>query len=73
MRKAETISCAESGRRLGIGRMTAYRLARTGTIPALRLGKQIRIPVAALEEMLRNPRPLDQNGAREPVGGVHKR
>jgi excisionase family DNA binding protein len=60
MRKAETISCAEAGRRLGVGRMTAYRLAHAGVIPALRLGKKLRVPVAALEEMLRSPKPLNQ-------------
>jgi len=58
MNETETISCSEAAQRLGIGRAVAYRLARSGVIPALRLGKQLRVPVAALEEMLRNPKPL---------------
>jgi len=60
----DTLSCPEAGRRLGVGRMTAYRLARAGVIPALRLGKKLRVPVAALEKMLRDPKALS---AQNPV------
>lgn len=49
-----TISVPEAGRRLGVGRCTAYELARIGHIPALRLGKKLRVPVAALEQLLRD-------------------
>jgi excisionase family DNA binding protein len=53
---AETLSCPEAGRHLGVSRMTAYRLAHAGVIPALRLARKLRVPVAALEEMLRTGR-----------------
>lgn len=72
MSKAETISCPEAGRRLGVGRMTAYRLARAGVIPALRLGKKLRVPVVALEEMLRHPKPLAVQEADAPLTSVTK-
>ena len=37
---------------LGVGRATAYRCANTGEIPALRLGRRLFIPRAALARML---------------------
>lgn len=37
---------------LGVGRATAYRCADTGEIPALRLGRRLLIPRAALARML---------------------
>jgi excisionase family DNA binding protein len=39
---------------LGIGRTTAYELVRTGRwpTPVLRLGSRIRVPTAALHELL---------------------
>jgi len=38
---------------LGVGRATAYQCANTGEIPALRLGRRLLIPRAALARMLR--------------------
>lgn len=37
---------------LGISRNTAYDLARSGRIRTVRIGRQIRIPKAALQEFL---------------------
>ena len=37
---------------LGIGRNTAYELARSGQIRRIRIGKQLRIPKQALIEYL---------------------
>ncbi|WP_306856062.1 helix-turn-helix domain-containing protein [Amycolatopsis roodepoortensis] len=39
---------------LGIGRTTAYRLARKGDfpVPAIRAGRNYRVPVARLVELL---------------------
>lgn len=48
-----TVSVPEAGRMLGVSRGLAFRLAQSGTIPALRLGKKrLRVPVAAIEKML---------------------
>jgi excisionase family DNA binding protein len=37
---------------LGIGRNTAYDAARRGEIPTIRFGQRLRVPTAALREML---------------------
>ena len=44
----------EMGKRLGIGRVQAYELARRADFPAFRLngGRRILVPVAALEKWL---------------------
>ena len=47
------ISVEEAGRRLSISRQLAYQLARSGVIPAIRLGKRrLVVPLAAFEKML---------------------
>ena len=46
-----TISVPEAGRRLGIGRNTAYEAARQGQLPTLRIGKRLVVPLVALEQM----------------------
>ena len=47
-----TISVPEAGRRLGIGRNTAYEAARLGQLPVIRIGKRMVVPIAAFEAML---------------------
>ena len=47
-----TLTIPEVGRILGIGRQTAYEMARQGKIPVLRLGKKLLVPKVALERML---------------------
>jgi excisionase family DNA binding protein len=48
-----TISVIEAGRRyLGIGKSLAYRAAADGTIPTVRVGRLLRVPVVAMERML---------------------
>ena len=49
---ALTISVPEAGRRLGIGRNTAYEAARQGQLPVIRIGRRMVVPVAAFEAML---------------------
>lgn len=55
-----TLSPTEAARRLGIGVTLTYRLLRAGRLPAVKVGKRpnYRIPVSALEEVLRNPERL---------------
>jgi len=49
-----TTDLMTAARILGIGRTTAYRLAREGAfpVPAVRIGRTYRIPVARLIELL---------------------
>jgi excisionase family DNA binding protein len=58
--KPKTLCPAEAGRVLGVSRNVIYRLIHEGAIPALRLGKKLRVPIAALEAMLQNPKPLKE-------------
>jgi len=48
----DTMTVEEAGRRLGVGRNNAYEAVKSGTIPALRIGKRWVVPVAAFERML---------------------
>lgn len=50
-----TLSMREAAQALGISRASAYKLARSGVIPAIRLGGVWRIPLPALEALLRDP------------------
>lgn len=47
-----TMSVMEMAECLGIGRNMAYELVKTGRIPALKIGRQIRIPKKILESWL---------------------
>ncbi len=59
----DTMSVVEAGRRLGIGRNVSFRLAKEGVIPALRLGKKLRVPTVAFERMLENAGRGSREGA----------
>lgn len=48
------MSVEEAGRELGVSRPTAYNLVRKGQIPALRLGRLLRVPRSAFLKMLEN-------------------
>ena len=47
-----TLSVPEAGERLGISRNGAYAAAKRGEIPTIRIGKLLRVPVAALDRKL---------------------
>ena len=48
----QTITVEEAGRRLGISRNTAYMAVQRGEIPAIRIGRRLVVPVAALDRLL---------------------
>ena len=50
-----TVDLLVAGRLLGISRSATYRARRTGDIPAVRIGRQFRVPSAKLREMLGLP------------------
>lgn len=50
--KRNTLTVEEAARVLGIGRTAAYEAARTGQIPAVRIGRRLLVPKPALEAML---------------------
>ncbi len=55
----DTYTVDEVAERLGIGRNAAYEAIRRGELPALRIGKRIIVPRAALDRLLADcaPRP----------------
>ena len=53
--ECETLSIPEAARVLGIGRITAYRMAQSGSLPVLKCGeRRLVVPKAALGKMLDN-------------------
>lgn len=46
------ISSSETCKLLGIGRSTFYALVKSGTIPHIRIGRKIIVPVKELDETL---------------------
>ncbi|WP_349631561.1 helix-turn-helix domain-containing protein [Bradyrhizobium tropiciagri] len=42
----------EAGALLGLGRNASYEAAKRGDIPTIRIGKLIRVPKAAFDQML---------------------
>jgi len=64
----KTLKIEEAAEILGISRGLAYEAARSGQIPALRIGNRLVVPRMALERMLREGR---SHGMRESdVGAV---
>jgi excisionase family DNA binding protein len=47
-----TMTVPEAAKVLGIARSTAFRAARSGEIPTIKIGKRMLVPVAALERVL---------------------
>jgi excisionase family DNA binding protein len=48
----KTLTVEEAARELGIGRGLAYEGVRTGAIPAVRVGRRLLVPRAALDRLL---------------------
>ena len=61
--KRATLTVEEAAELLGIGRSNAYQSVRDGSIPSIRLGKRIVVPVAALERLLNNGGQVQYNDA----------
>ena len=54
-REPLTVSVPEAGKILGVGKAAAYEAARAGQIPVLRVGRFLRVPMAALRRMMESP------------------
>lgn len=53
MEKA-TLTVVETAEYLGIGRNQTYRMINDGILPAVKIGRQFRIPIKSLEDWLIN-------------------
>jgi excisionase family DNA binding protein len=52
----------EAARKLGVGRNQGYIAAHSGQIPTIKIGKRLLVPIAALENKLRNAGGSDRSG-----------
>ena len=50
VKEKATMTVKEMAEYLGIGKASAYRLIREGQVPALKIGRQFRIPIACIDE-----------------------
>jgi excisionase family DNA binding protein len=46
------MSVPEAGAKLGLGRNASYAAAQRGDLPTIRIGKLLKVPKAAFENML---------------------
>lgn len=42
----------EAGAKLGLGRNASYAAAKRGDIPTIKIGRLLRVPICALEQIL---------------------
>lgn len=49
-----TLTVVETAEYLGIGRNKTYRMINDGILPAIKIGRQFRIPIKALESWMMN-------------------
>ncbi len=59
------LTAAETARALRIGRSRVYVLIRAGVLPAVHLGRQVRVPEVALQKFVKS-------GGRRLAGGWRK-
>jgi excisionase family DNA binding protein len=60
------ITVDEVARLLSLKRSTAYHLVNCGEIPSIRIGKRVRVPIAALHKMIAaggSPQPVAPSAA----------
>jgi len=58
-----TVTVEEAAQMLGISRSSAYECVRRGELRALRLGRRLVVPRAALEELLGGSEPVASAGS----------
>lgn len=46
----------EAGRKLGLSRESAYKAAKSGQIPTIRIGHLLKVPVVQFNRLLDGPR-----------------
>jgi excisionase family DNA binding protein len=51
----DVLTVTEAAKLLRIGRNQAYEAVRTGTLRAIHLGRSIRIPKAAVRDLIESP------------------
>jgi excisionase family DNA binding protein len=49
---SRTVSVEEAGRLIGVSRGSAYEAVRSGSLPSLRVGRRVVVPLGRLAELL---------------------
>jgi excisionase family DNA binding protein len=62
------LTVEETAELLRIGRTAAYEAVRAGEIPSLRIGRSLRVPRHALEQLLNGHGPADEGPQRNGAG-----
>jgi len=60
IKDAATISVEDAAVLLSVSRSVAYREIHKGVIPAIRIGRKLRVPVPAFLHLLENPEKMTQ-------------
>jgi len=55
-----TMTVVEAGKMLGISRPTAFARVADGSIPSIRMGRRILIPIRAIERLLNGQQPATE-------------
>jgi hypothetical protein len=56
--EVKTITVPEAGKRyFGFGRDASYAAAKRGDLPVIKLGRQLRVSVPAMERMIKEAKP----------------
>lgn len=63
------VDLASAAARLGVSRSTLYRLIEAGQLDTVHVGRSVRIPIAALEDLVDGLRRRPKGSKREPVDG----
>ena len=49
-----TLTIEETAEALGVSRTSAYQAAKSGEIPAIRVGRRLLVPIVALDRLLQD-------------------
>jgi excisionase family DNA binding protein len=52
--KPLVLTIPQAAQRLGISKESAYKAAKKGTLPSLRIGGSVRVPTVVVEQMIAN-------------------
>jgi excisionase family DNA binding protein len=63
------VDLASAAARLGVSRSTLYRLIEAGQLDTVHVGRSVRIPIAALEDLVDGLRRRPKGQRRQPVDG----
>lgn len=63
------VDLASAAARLGVSRSTLYRLIEAGQLDTVHVGRSVRIPIAALEDLVNGLRRRPKGPRRQPFDG----